>query len=90
MTSNQIDDKQRSDSHFSLDRWGFGFGITTKAGQTRLGQSEGSFEWGGLYNTFYWVDPKEKLVCLLFTQQVPFSWDLDDRYKIAVYQALDD
>jgi len=90
MTSNQIGYIPWSDPHFALDRVGLGFAITTKAGQARLGQSEGSFEWAGIYNTFYWVDPKEKLVCLLFTQQLPFSWNLDDKYKVAVYQALDD
>ena len=90
MTSNQIGNIPWNDPQFSLDRCGLGFVITTKAGQARLGQSEGSFEWAGIYNTFYWVDPKEKLVCLLFTQQLPFSWNLDDKYKVAVYQALDD
>ncbi len=90
MTCNQIGDVPWSDPQFALDRVGLGFAITTKAGQARLGQSEGSIEWAGIYNTFYWVDPKEKLVCLLFTQQLPFSWNLDDKYKVAVYQALDD
>jgi CubicO group peptidase (beta-lactamase class C family) len=90
MTSNQIGDTPWSSPQFALDRWGLGFAVTTKAGQTRLGQSEGSFEWGGIFGTFFWVDPEEKLVCLLFTQQYPFSWNLNDNYKVAVYQALDD
>jgi CubicO group peptidase (beta-lactamase class C family) len=90
MTSNQIGKIPWNDSQFYLDRCGLGFAIITKAGQARLGQSEGSFEWAGIYNTFYWVDPREKLVCLLFTQQLPFSWKLSDRYKVAVYRALDD
>lgn len=90
MTTNQIGDIPWHDAQFSLDRWGLGFAITTKAGEARLGQSEGSFEWTGIFNTFYWVDPKENLVGLLFTQQNPFSWNLSDKYKVAVYQALDD
>ncbi len=90
MTSNQIGDIPWSSPQFALDRWGLGFAITTKDGQTRLGQSEGSFEWAGIFNTFFFVDPKEKLVCLLFTQQIPFSWSLSDKFKVAVYQALDD
>jgi CubicO group peptidase (beta-lactamase class C family) len=90
MTSNQIGDTPWRSLQFALDRWGLGFAITTKAGQTRLGQSEGSFEWGGIFGTYFWVDPKEKLVCLLYTQQYPFSWNLNDNYKVAVYQALDD
>ena len=90
MTSNQIGDTPWDDSQFALDRWGLGFAVTTKAGQARLGQSEGSFEWAGIFGTFFWVDPKEKLVCLLYTQQYPFSWSFSDNYKVAVYQALDD
>jgi CubicO group peptidase (beta-lactamase class C family) len=90
MVSNQIGDIPWTDPQFASDRFGLGFAITTKAGQARLGQSEGSFEWAGIYNTYYWVDPKKKIVGLLFTQQLPFSWKLDDKYKLAVYQALDD
>jgi CubicO group peptidase (beta-lactamase class C family) len=87
MTSNQIGDTTWSEPQFSF---GLGFGIITKAGQSRLGQSEGSYEWAGLYNTYYWVDPKERLVSLLYTQQVPFSTTLLDKYKVVVYQSLDD
>jgi len=90
MTSNQIGNIQWIDPRFYSDRFGLGFAITTKDGQTRIGQSEGSFEWAGAINTFYWVDPKEKLVCLLFMQQIPFSWSWSDKYKVAVYQALND
>jgi len=90
MISNQIGNVQWNDPQFYLDRVGLGFAITTKAGQARIGQTEGSYEWAGIMNTFYWVDPKEKLVCLLFMQQIPFSWTWADKYKVAVYQALDD
>ena len=87
MTSNQIGDIPFGDPHFFF---GFGFGMTTKAGQLQLGQSEGSYWWGGIFNTLYWVDPKERLVCLLYTQLVDYSGTLEDKYKVAVYQALDD
>lgn len=90
MTTNQIGNLQWSDPHYPLDRFGLGLAIITKAGEARLGQSEGSYEWGGAYNTFYWVDPKKKLVCLIYSQQVPFSWELDDSFKAVVYQALED
>jgi CubicO group peptidase (beta-lactamase class C family) len=91
MTSNQLGDilLPWDDPRFS-NRFGLGFGITTKAGQLRLGQSEGSYWWAGIFNTFFWVDPKERLVCLLYTQQLPYSQNLSDKYKVAVYQALDD
>jgi CubicO group peptidase (beta-lactamase class C family) len=87
--SNQIGDIPWDGPPFPY-RMGLGFGIITKVGQSRLGQSEGSFWWAGIFNTFYWVDPKERLVSLLYTQLVDYSGDLEDKYKVAVYQALDD
>lgn len=41
--------------------------------------------------TTYWVDPKERLVCLLFLQQSPFRHsEIHDKFKAMVYQALND
>lgn len=86
MTTNQIGD-------LSLDKnkFGLGFEITTKAGEAKLGTSEGSFAWGGFWGTTYWADPKEKLVCLLFLQQFPLSHgEVFEKFKVLVYQALND
>lgn len=85
MTSNQI-----GDLNVRLNKFGLGFEITTEQGQAKLGVSEGSFSWGGYFGTTYWVDPKEKLVCLLFTQQSPLKSDLHDKFRASVYQALND
>ncbi len=85
MTGNQI-----GDLPFGKNKFGLGFMITTAAGQTTLGQTEGSFEWGGAFGTEYWADPKERLVCLLYVQDwgVPLD-ELHDKFKVAVYQALE-
>jgi len=86
MTTNQI-----GNLNLGSDKFGLGFEITTSAGQTRLGISEGSFSWGGYFATTYWADPKERLVCLLFIQQSPFSHsEIQDKFKAMVYQALSD
>jgi CubicO group peptidase (beta-lactamase class C family) len=86
MTCNQI-----GDLSLGIDKFGLGFGITTIAGQARLGVSEGSFTWGGFFGTTYWADPKEKLVCLLFAQQWPLTHgELGDKFRVLVYSALDD
>jgi CubicO group peptidase (beta-lactamase class C family) len=86
ITSNQI-----GELNLGLDKFGLGFQITTAEGQTRLGLSEGSFEWGGYFATTYWADPKEKLVCLIFLQQSPFSHgEIQNKFKTLVYQALTD
>ena len=86
ITSNQI-----GDLNLGRDKFGLGFQITTKDGQARMGVSEGSFAWGGIFSTIYWADPKERLVCLLFIQQIPLSHgEIGDKFRVLVYQALND
>jgi len=86
ITSNQI-----GDLDLGRNKFGLGFEITTKEGQAVLGISEGSFAWGGYFGTTYWADPEERLVCLLFMQQMPLSHgEIQSKFKAMVYQALDD
>lgn len=84
MTQNQIGDLSLGNNKFGL-----GFEITTDKGFLKLGQSAGSFAWGGFFGTSYWGDPREEVVALLFVQQWPFSHgELGDKFKALVYQAL--
>jgi len=52
------------------EKWGLGFLINTTpyAG----GRSAGSLAWAGLYNTFYWIDPKREMCAVLLMQFLPF------------------
>lgn len=56
----------------STNHFGLGAGLTTKAGQKMNGASEGSFFWGGAFNTAYMVDRKRKLITVFFFQRTPF------------------
>lgn len=86
ITSNQI-----GSLNIGRDKFGLGFEITTREGQAELGVTEGSFSWGGYFGTTYWADPRERLVCLLFMQQVPLSHnEIERKFKAMVYQALND
>jgi CubicO group peptidase (beta-lactamase class C family) len=86
MTTNQIGELQNGDNKFGL-----GFGITTAKASAKLGVPEGSFDWGGIFGTTYWVDPKNGLVALLYTQKYPNSHgELSDKFRVLVYQALVD
>ena len=72
--------------------FGLGFEVTDKLGDRgRLG-SEGEFGWGGAYHSTYWVDPKEDLVVVYFTQLIPAGGIIDDHGKLRalVYQAIVD
>ena len=85
MTSNQI-----GDLDLRGDKFGLGFQITSEKNQAKLGVSKGTFAWGGYFGTTYWVDPKEKIVGLIFIQQSPLKSDIHDKFKAAVYQSLND
>jgi len=84
MTMNQIGDISRG-----VNKFGLGFGITTERGSALLPTQEGTFEWGGMFATTYWVDPKEKLIGLVYRNIWPTSWsNLGNLYKVLVYQAM--
>lgn len=86
ITSNQIGTLNRNRNKFGL-----GFEIVTKEGQAVLGVSEGSFLWGGYFATDYWADPKERIVGLIYLQQIPLSHgEIHSKFMAMVYQTLDD
>ena len=86
MTMNQIGDINRGDNKFGL-----GFGITTEEGSARMPMQEGTFEWGGMFATTYWVDPKEKLVALIYRNIYPTSLGtIVSQFKVMSYAAMND
>ena len=85
MTINQLAPGVSGDNEFGL-----GFGLTSQRGSGKLPLNAGSFEWGGMFATTYWVDPKEKIVALIYRNIWPTTFNAADRYKVMVYQALND
>lgn len=54
-------------------------------------KSAGTYEWGGYFNTKYFVDPKEELTFVGMTQIVPFARpDFWDRIYNIIYASIDD
>jgi CubicO group peptidase (beta-lactamase class C family) len=69
--------------------FGLGFWITDRLGQNGQPGTVGAFGWGGAYYTTYWVDPVEKMVCVLMTQLLPAGKiDMQAKFKTMVYQAV--
>jgi methyl acetate hydrolase len=52
-------------------KWGFGHMITTEP--VAEGRSAGSLTWAGIYNTYYWIDPKKRIAAVFMTQVLPFA-----------------
>lgn len=89
MTMNQIGDIAMGATNFN--KFGLGFGVVTERGSSRLPVNEGTFDWGGMFATTYWVDPKEKLVALFYRNAFPTRLgSFSNKYKVLVYQAIND
>ena len=90
MTSNQIGDMQVPFPGHG-DGFGFGFGVVTDRGTATDESSAGSYSWGGVFNTYFWVDPQEQLIGVLMTQLFPYDHlDLRAAFKQLAYEAIDD
>jgi CubicO group peptidase (beta-lactamase class C family) len=71
--------------------FGLAFGLVTSTNDHSTILSEGTFSWGGAFNTHYWADPKENLIGLLYTNIYQTSaWDIGERFKVLTYQAIID
>jgi methyl acetate hydrolase len=78
---------QRSDDFTFIndgrDKWGLGFLITTEhvAGK----RSAGSLSWGGINNTYFWLDPARGIGGVILMQFLPFA----DPKALAVYDSFE-
>jgi methyl acetate hydrolase len=52
-------------------KWGFGHMINIQP--VAEARSAGSMTWAGLYNTYYWIDPKKRVAAVFMTQVLPFA-----------------
>ena len=65
------------------DKWGLGFLITTDAVPGK--RSSGSLSWGGINNTYFWVDQTRGVAGVILMQFLPFA----DRKALALYDAFE-
>jgi methyl acetate hydrolase len=65
------------------DKWGYGFLITVD--QVPGKRSPGSLSWGGINNTYFWIDPTRGIGGVIMMQYLPFA----DAKALAVYDAFE-
>ncbi len=65
------------------DKWGYSFLITTD--QVPGKRSPGSLSWGGINNTYFWIDPARGVAGTIMMQYLPFA----DAKALAVYDAFE-
>jgi CubicO group peptidase (beta-lactamase class C family) len=70
--------------------YGLGFSVKTSLADALLPGSLGTFGWDGAYSTTFFVDPKEDLFAILFTQVMGNTLlaRLRKDFNRLVYQAL--
>jgi len=85
-------DKDNKGFRSEVDEMGFGLGYwVLKKGNSNFSPlSEGSYGWGGVFNTKYYIDPKKDIVIVGMTQMMSFDnnsfWE---ELNKTIYKAID-
>jgi methyl acetate hydrolase len=71
-------------------RCGLGYMLNMQPGPN--GRSAGTVSWGGIFNTYYWLDPAKRVTALIMTQILPFAdlraVKLYGQFERGVYDSL--
>jgi CubicO group peptidase (beta-lactamase class C family) len=70
MTSDHLGQLGRGPAYLPGPGYGFGLGfaVRTAPGLAAVPGSVGDYYWGGLGGTYFWIDPKEKLIAIMMLQ----------------------
>ena len=87
MMQNQVGDLWGGGKHYGL-----AFGVVTADGVAEGGiGSEGTFDWGGYFNTQYFADPQEKVIGILMKQTSQTAGDQTGwKFRQMVFSLVDD
>ncbi|MXY23100.1 MAG: beta-lactamase family protein [Acidobacteria bacterium] len=70
--------------------FGLGFAVAVDAEGTPEPDNNGVFRWAGAANTFFWIDPEDELIGMVWTQFNPFSaYGLEREFQTLVYEAIE-
>ena len=86
MTMNHLNDDFMAGLGFGL-----GFSVVTDVSKLNEINSNGTYGWEGVANTFFFIDPEEELIGLLFNQYfADYKYPVYNEFRAAIYQALID
>lgn len=93
MTSDQLillNEKGTGYSNIPGVTYGLGFALKTKEGIAYSHKSAGTYEWGGYFNTKFFIDTEEELVFVGMTQIVPFQRnDFWEKMYAIIYSSME-
>jgi CubicO group peptidase (beta-lactamase class C family) len=89
-TIKAMGDRTFSEARMEGNGFGLGGSVVTNVAETMQPGSEGTFSWGGLANTFFWIDPAEELIAIQMTQMIPSGcYPIRPQFQQLVYAAID-
>ena len=69
--------------------FGLGFSVVVDQARTRTACPEGTYGWGGMASTAFWVDPVEEISAMFYTQLLPSTTHPIRPYlRSLVYQSI--
>jgi CubicO group peptidase (beta-lactamase class C family) len=92
ITMNQIGDLHPNLGEYAgKNKFGFGFFVESREGSAYTPSQAGTYAWGGVFSTSYWVDPKEDMLVIAYEQMWgPYIANTGAAFKSLVYAALND
>ena len=93
MTADQMIDLNKKGTGYDAAgfTFGLGFAVKTEEGIADSHKSPGTYQWGGYFNTKFFIDPEEELIFVGMTQIVPFYRpDFWDKMYAIIYGSIDD
>ena len=78
-----------SEAIYSGQGYGLGFGVNMDPAKAMAPGSAGEFYWGGIFSTYFFVDPVERVSAVFMTQLMPSStYPVRRQLKTMIYAAL--
>jgi len=78
-----------SEAIYAGQGFGLGFGINMDPAKAMAPGSAGEFYWGGIFSTYFFIDPVERVSAVFMTQLMPSSsYPVRRQLKTMIYAAL--
>jgi CubicO group peptidase (beta-lactamase class C family) len=69
--------------------FGLGFHVLLDPDQAGIYGNQGDYGWGGYAETYFWIDPQERVIAILMAQFMPsLTYPIRNEFRTRVYQAL--
>jgi len=80
-----------AESSYAGIGFGLGFSVMLDPAVAQILGTPGEVAWGGAASTAFWIDPREDMAVVLFTQLLPSSsWPIRRELRVLTYQAVID